>query len=99
MLLLLAISLFVFSSCSDGESDEDIKANNFEISGTVKGASGKKIFLIQEPNNEMDIISKNLKLTLKEILLNIKKYHKILQELITFDFCFQTIITLHDRNF
>ncbi len=44
----LIISLFVFSSCSDAESDEDVKANNFEISGSVKGASGKKIFWLAQ---------------------------------------------------
>jgi thiol-disulfide isomerase/thioredoxin len=57
----LTISLFVFSSCSDGESDEDIKANNFEISGTVKGASGKKIFLVStNPEGQQKEIAKTV---------------------------------------
>ena len=57
----LTISLFVFSSCSDGESDEDIKANNFEISGTIKGASGKKIFLVStNPEGQQKEIAKTV---------------------------------------
>jgi hypothetical protein len=60
-LVCLTISLFVFSSCSDGESDEDIKANNFEISGTVKGASGKKIFLVStNPEGQQKEIAKTV---------------------------------------
>jgi thiol-disulfide isomerase/thioredoxin len=57
----LTISLFVFSSCSNGESDEDVKANNFEISGTVKGASGKKIFLVStNPEGQQKEIAKTV---------------------------------------
>ena len=57
----LTISLFVFSSCSDAESDEDVKANNFEISGSVKGASGKKIFLVStNPEGQQKEIAKTV---------------------------------------
>jgi thiol-disulfide isomerase/thioredoxin len=60
-LVCLTISLFVFSSCSNGESDEDVKANNFEISGTVKGASGKKIFLVStNPEGQQKEIAKTV---------------------------------------
>lgn len=60
-LVCLTISLFVFSSCSDVESDEDVKANNFEISGSVKGASGKKIFLVStNPEGQQKEIAKTV---------------------------------------
>jgi len=59
--MLLYISLFVFSSCSEGEEEEQVKANNFEISGTVKGASGKKIALISiNPDGQQKEIVKTI---------------------------------------
>ena len=51
-LILLIFSSIIFSSCSEGTDEEESKANNFEISGTVKGASGKKIILVSTNPDE-----------------------------------------------
>lgn len=48
-----------FSSCSGG--DDEAKTNNFEISGTVKGASGKKIALISmEADGQQKEVAKTI---------------------------------------
>ena len=41
-LLLLLIGF----SCSESEDEDDSIKDNFEISGTIKNASNKKIFLV-----------------------------------------------------
>ena len=57
--IFLICSFVVFSSCSGGVDDEEIKTNNFEISGTVKGASGKKIVLISiNPDGQQKELAK-----------------------------------------
>ena len=59
--IFLIFSSVVFSSCSGGVDDEEIKTNNFEISGTVKGASGKKIVLISiNPDGQQKELAKTI---------------------------------------
>jgi thiol-disulfide isomerase/thioredoxin len=60
-LILLIFSSIIFSSCSEGSDEEESKANNFEISGTVKGASGKKIILVStNPAGQQKEIAKTI---------------------------------------
>ena len=60
-LILLIFSSIIFSSCSEGSDEEESKANNFEISGTVKGASGKKIILVStNPDGQQKEIAKTI---------------------------------------
>jgi thiol-disulfide isomerase/thioredoxin len=59
--VFLIFSSFVLTSCSDGEGEEELKSNNFEISGIVKGASGKKIVLISiNPDGQQKEIAKTI---------------------------------------
>jgi thiol-disulfide isomerase/thioredoxin len=59
--IFLIFSSVVFFSCSGGIEDEEIKTNNFEISGTVKGASGKKIVLISiNPDGQQKELAKTI---------------------------------------
>ena len=59
--VFLISSALIFYSCSEGEEEEQLKANNFEISGTVKGASGKKIALISiNPDGQQKEIAKTI---------------------------------------
>jgi thiol-disulfide isomerase/thioredoxin len=59
--VVLIIGSLIFSSCSAGEEEELMKANNFEISGTVKGAAGKKIVLISiNPDGQQKELAKTI---------------------------------------
>jgi thiol-disulfide isomerase/thioredoxin len=56
--LFLLLTLTVFTSCEDHD-EEDFVSNNVEISGVIKGAEGKSLFLvITNPEGKQKEISK-----------------------------------------